>query len=64
MRNNLVKHPCRSCVYFRVCGSNTRTELCEGRRTKELRQGHDGRKFDEVLMVTLLSTMMKGETSR
>ena len=29
-----VKHPCRNCVYFKVCGDNTRTEQCNGRQTK------------------------------
>lgn len=26
-----VKHPCQGCKYFKVCGSNTRTEFCAGR---------------------------------
>ena len=30
----MVKHPCRGCVYFKVCGENTRTEHCYGRKTK------------------------------
>lgn len=55
-KNNSVKHPCQDCVYFKVCGSSSRTEPCEGRRTKRLQQGHDG-KFDEVLMVNQLSRM-------
>ena len=29
-----VKYPCKNCVYFDVCGSNTRTKKCEGRKTK------------------------------
>ena len=29
-----VKYPCRKCVYFKACGSNTRTETCNGRQTK------------------------------
>lgn len=29
-----VKYPCRGCVYFNTCGSNTRTENCAGRKTK------------------------------
>ena len=33
-----VKHPCRSCVYFDVCGSSTRTETCKGRMTKKEQQ--------------------------
>ena len=27
-------YPCRNCIYFEVCGSNTRTEECKGRVTK------------------------------
>ncbi len=27
-------HPCRSCVYFFVCGDNMRVNPCEGRLTK------------------------------
>lgn len=30
----MVKNPCISCIYFKVCGSNTRTEKCDGRKTK------------------------------
>ena len=33
MKNN-VKHPCQNCVYFKVCGENTRTVPCNGRMTK------------------------------
>ena len=29
-----VKKPCIGCVYFKVCGSTTRTEHCDGRKTK------------------------------
>lgn len=29
-----VKYPCRNCVYYAVCGSNSRTEPCDGRKTK------------------------------
>ena len=28
------KYPCRSCIYFRQCGSTTRTEQCKGRKVK------------------------------
>lgn len=28
------KYPCRSCVYFEVCGDNMRTMPCDGRQTK------------------------------
>lgn len=30
----MAKYPCRNCVYFKQCGSTTRTEACEGRMTK------------------------------
>lgn len=33
-----VKYPCQGCVYFPVCGSNTRTEPCAGRMTKSDRK--------------------------
>lgn len=33
-RNANVKHPCISCIYFKECGENTRTEQCKGRQTK------------------------------
>jgi hypothetical protein len=29
-----VKKPCINCVYFKTCGSTTRTEPCAGRETK------------------------------
>jgi len=28
-----LKYPCRNCVYFKTCGSTTRTEVCHGRMT-------------------------------
>lgn len=31
---NEVKHPCKGCIYFNVCGSTTRTAHCDGRITK------------------------------
>jgi hypothetical protein len=31
---NMIKYPCRGCVYFKKCGENTRVELCNGRKTK------------------------------
>ena len=31
---NPVKHPCTSCIYFKVCGNTTRTMPCKGRETK------------------------------
>lgn len=27
-------YPCRGCVYYKVCGENTRTAPCYGRMTK------------------------------
>ena len=29
-----IKNPCRGCIYFKVCGENTRTKPCDGRTTK------------------------------
>ena len=29
-----VKRPCINCIYFKVCGSTTRTAPCDGRMTK------------------------------
>ena len=29
-----VTHPCINCIYFKACGSTTRTMPCEGRMTK------------------------------
>lgn len=34
MPHQSVKHPCNNCVYFKVCGDASRTELCNGRKTK------------------------------
>ena len=30
----MAKYPCRNCLYFKVCGDNTRTRPCDGRKTK------------------------------
>ena len=30
----MAVYPCRNCIYFKVCGSNTRTVPCSGRTTK------------------------------
>ena len=30
----IPKKPCINCVYFKTCGSTTRTEPCNGRETK------------------------------
>lgn len=32
--NKTVKHPCIGCVYYKACGSSTRTHPCKGRKTK------------------------------
>lgn len=29
-----AQHPCIGCIYFKECGSSTRTEECKGRTTK------------------------------
>lgn len=34
MEKKNVKYPCKGCVYFATCGDNTRTEPCNGRKTK------------------------------
>lgn len=34
-----VKKPCISCKYFKVCGSTTRTEPCDGRELKTRKGG-------------------------
>lgn len=39
-----VKKPCINCVYFATCGSTTRTEPCEGRKTKS-EQKKETKKF-------------------
>ena len=36
---NKVKYPCRSCVYSKACGDNTRTMPCNGRQTKRQQKG-------------------------
>ena len=41
MTNKTVKHPCQGCVYFKVCGENTRTEPCNGRKTKTQKKQED-----------------------
>ena len=30
----MPKHPCVGCVYYTACGQTTRTEPCNGRKTK------------------------------
>lgn len=34
-----VKHPCINCIYFKACGSTTRTMPCNGRETKRQQKG-------------------------
>lgn len=33
-----VKKPCIGCIYFKACGSTTRTEPCAGRVTKRQKE--------------------------
>lgn len=33
-KSSEVLYPCRGCVYYATCGSSTRTQHCDGRRTK------------------------------
>lgn len=33
-----VLHPCQGCVYFKACGSTSRREPCQGRKTKRQQQ--------------------------
>ena len=43
-----VKFPCRSCIYFKVCGKSTHTYPCEGRKTeKEKKQEEKKEKKNE-----------------
>jgi hypothetical protein len=30
----MVKNPCQGCIYYKACGSTTRTAPCAGRKTK------------------------------
>ena len=39
----MPKHPCKGCVYFKVCGESTRTAPCYGRMTKRERKADDGK---------------------
>ena len=32
--DELVKYPCRGCIYFDACGHHNRTEPCDCRKTK------------------------------
>lgn len=34
MDKKTVKHPCHGCIYFKACGSTSRTAPCSGRVTK------------------------------
>ena len=40
-----VKYPCQNCIYFKVCGENTRTMPCDGRKTKS--EERNGKKYDK-----------------
>lgn len=39
-----VKYPCRGCVYFKACGENTRTAVCNGRQTKTDKKRKEGKR--------------------
>ena len=39
-----VKYPCRNCLYFSACGSNSRTEPCAGRKVGKVLVSGVGRK--------------------
>lgn len=41
--NNQVKKPCIGCIYFKVCGSSTRTQPCNGRMTKSEKKKEDSK---------------------
>lgn len=34
----MTQYPCRNCIYFSECGITTRTQPCQGRRTKTNRR--------------------------
>lgn len=36
-----VQKPCIGCIYFKVCGSTSRTEPCSGRMTKREKERED-----------------------
>lgn len=38
---NQVKKPCNGCIYFKACGSSTRTEPCAGRQTKSEKKAQE-----------------------
>ena len=38
-----VKHPCISCIYFKVCGNTNRTMPCNGRVTKSQKAKEDSK---------------------
>lgn len=37
----LATHPCIQCIYFKQCGSTTRTEKCAGRVTKSMKKSEE-----------------------
>ena len=39
-----VKHPCQGCIYYKACGSTSRREPCNGRKTKSEQKREEGRK--------------------
>ena len=51
----MPKHPCQSCVYYRVCGESTRTEPCNGRMTKrELKESQVTNQYATSMLVPTL----------
>ena len=41
--NHQVNKPCIGCIYFKICGSSTRTQLCDGRITKSEKKKEDSK---------------------
>lgn len=44
--DSMPKHPCQGCVYYKACGSSTRTEPCYGRKTKRDRVKENERRAE------------------
>jgi len=45
MKSNNPKYPCKGCVYFKTCGSSTRTHPCNGRQLKSERKKNNARYY-------------------
>ena len=50
-KNKNVIHPCRSCVYFNVCGDNMREMPCDGRITKSERKAKEKSEAERIRAV-------------